>query len=144
MTSFRPQAAPPRRRFFSARRRLPTLAAILSALLVATLAGCASPGGDRAGNSPADTTAGSDWQPSLNRVVGRVYSVDLSLSYVVIDLSPYAEAQPSTGSIIITRRDDLTPTARLQVTAFRRGRTLGAQIIAGQPVPGDEVVLPNP
>jgi hypothetical protein len=44
------------------------------------------------------------------------------------------------GSELLSRTDDLRETARLRPTRYRRGRTLGCMVAAGQPAPGDEVV----
>jgi hypothetical protein len=119
------------------------------ALCTLLLAGCATRGSKS--RAPADTdseaksnaSAGpSRTVPGPVRVLGRVIAVDLRTLSVVIDLAPYVELPfDFTTRQLITRRDDLQPTARLQSSPYLRGRTLGARLIAGQPQVGDEVVF---
>lgn len=120
-------AAPNRRRFFSASIRACALAA-----LVMLAPSCAT--------RPTAEPAEPAWQTATHRLVGRIHSVDTALGYVVIDGSPTATDFPPTGTMLLSRTDDLLPTAQLRVSPFRQGRTLGADIIAGQPSPDDEVV----
>ena len=127
------QATSSRRRFFSARR-----ATSLALVALGLLGGCATPSTPEA----APATVAPDWQPSPNRFVGQVQRVDLALGHVVIEMSPYAEAPPVPGDLLISRTADLRVTAQLRVGPFRRGRIIGAAIIAGQPRRTDEVVLP--
>jgi hypothetical protein len=61
---------------------------------------------------------------------------------VVVEISPYAMIPPDfSNRILISRKDDLQPTARLQASPYLRGRTLGTRLMAGQPQVGDEVVF---
>jgi len=48
------------------------------------------------------------------------------------------------GSELIVRTLELRETGRLRVSRYLRGRTLGTDIFAGQPHPGDEVVWQAP
>jgi hypothetical protein len=90
-------------------------------------------------NAPRPITA------SPNQIVGRVLSIDANLGFAILDLAPTAPAaalQP--GARLIARTDDLRPTARLQVSRHRSGRTLGTVITDGQPAVGDEVIFRAP
>ncbi len=131
-----PTAAPTRRRFFSA----PTAVCFAALALLFALTGCTT-----ASQSPdvVEQNQTDRWQPSANRLVGHVYSVDLSLHYVVIDRSPYDDALPPAGALLTTRTEELRPTGQLRVSPYQRRHTLGAEIVAGQPNVGDEVVWPR-
>lgn len=116
------------------------------ALCSLLLAGCATrgeksaaKGGAAAGSPPAV----SHTVPSPVQVVGRIIAVDLRSLAVVIELAPYA-VLPGNERILISRLDDLRPTARLLASPYLRGRTLGARLLAGQPQVGDEVVIAPP
>jgi hypothetical protein len=84
-------------------------------------------------------------QPALNKIVGRILSVDLAQSIAVIGLTA---AQPPValpvGTELIARSDDLRETGRLSASRYVRGHTLGAQIFSGQPAAGNEVVYRVP
>jgi hypothetical protein len=125
-------------------RRAPTLA--LCALL---LAGCTTRG-------PKSPAAGDDAKkekvtakaetgrtvPGPVQVLGRVIAVDQRTLSVIVQLGPYVELPFDFATLaLISRRDDLQPTARLQSSSYLRGRTLGTRLIAGQPQIGDEVVF---
>jgi len=122
----------------------PSLALALCALL---LAGCAtrgskSPASDGTPSKPKESADSGRTIPGPVQVLGRVIAVDLRTLSVVIDLAPYVEIPFDFATRqLITRRDDLQPTARLQSSPYLRGRTLGARLIAGQPQVGDEVVF---
>jgi hypothetical protein len=74
--------------------------------------------------------------------VGRVIAVDVKTLSVIIELAPFTVMPPDySGSILISRQDDLRPTARLQASSYLRGRTLGARLLAGQALIGQEVVF---
>ena len=82
---------------------------------------------------------------SPNQIVGRVLSIDANLGFAIIDLAPAAPAAAlQTGARLSARTDDLRPTARLQVSRHRSGRTLGTVITDGQPSVGDEVIFRAP
>lgn len=127
-------------------RRASTLA--LCSLLIA---GCATrgsksstAGGDGEKDKPTATSAAATGPvtPGPVQVLGRVIAVDQRTLSVIVDLAPYV-VLPSDFATrqLIARRDDLQPTARLQSSAYLRGRTLGTRLIAGQPQVGDEVVF---
>jgi hypothetical protein len=84
-------------------------------------------------------------QPSPNRVVGRVLAVDVPHGFVIVDLAtnPPAAALVD-GAELIARTDDLRETARLRVSRYVRGRTLGTTLVSGRPSPHDEVVWRAP
>jgi hypothetical protein len=122
-------------------RRAFTLA--LCSLLIA---GCATRGAKPApkgGDSAVAPSAATEHTvPGPVQVVGRVISLDLRSLTVVIELSPFAVLPPDfNGRILISRQDDLRPTARLQASAYLRGRILGARLLAGKSQIGDEVVF---
>ena len=124
----------------------PTLAApfrrCLFCALLGFLASCTT-----APTTPRESTAESTtptWQPSPNRLVGRIHTVDMLARFVVIEASPYAGPPPPAGTELLVRTEDLTATARLRLSHFTQGRTLGAEILAGFPSPDEEVVWPRP
>ena len=82
--------------------------------------------------------------PSQNLLVGRVLAVDAGRGFAFVELtsSPPAAALAD-GADLVARTDDLRETARLRVSRYVRGRTLGAKIVSGQPAPGNEVVWPT-
>jgi hypothetical protein len=84
-------------------------------------------------------------QPSPNRLVGRVLAVDLPNGFVIVDLAgdPPAAALAD-GAELIVRTDDLHETARLRVSRYLRGRTLGTTLVSGRPSPREEVVWHAP
>jgi hypothetical protein len=64
--------------------------------------------------------------------------------FVVIEASPYAGPPPPAGTELLVRTEGLTATARLRLSTYSQGRTLGAEILAGFPSPDEEVVWPRP
>jgi hypothetical protein len=83
--------------------------------------------------------------PSRNLLVGRVLAVDAARGFAFVDLtSDPPAAALADGAELIARTDDLREIGRLRVSRYVRGRTLGAQIISGQPATGNEVVWPAP
>ncbi len=84
-------------------------------------------------------------QLSPNRLVGRVLALDLVRGFAFIDLTSEPPAAAlADGALLIARTADLRETARLRVSRYARGHTLGTTIISGQPSPGDEVVFHAP
>ena len=83
--------------------------------------------------------------PSQNLLVGRVLALDARREFAFVDLTSTAPAAALLdGTELVARTDDLRETARLRVSRYLRGRTLGAKIVSGQPAPGNEVVWPTP
>jgi len=124
--------------------------ALIPALCCLLLAGCITrkpkPAADAGGvEEPAQSAQPAQparTVPGPVQVVGRVTAVDLRTLAVVVEIAPYAVIPPAFGSrILISRKDDLQPTARLKASPYLRGRTLGTRLLAGQPQVGDEVVL---
>jgi hypothetical protein len=116
------------------------------ALCSVLLGGCATRGGkpaaDGAESKGADSAKESRTVPGPVQVVGRIIAVDSRSLSVIVELAPYAVMPPSyNGSILIARLDDLRPVARLQASAYIRGRTLGTRLLAGNPQVGNEVVF---
>jgi hypothetical protein len=116
--------------------------AFLLALCPLLLAGCATTGSKPAvAPSPADAHS-SAIVPSPSRVVGRIISVDMRELAVIIEIPPFEAAPPDfKGRVLISRMDDLHPTARMQASPYLSGRILAARLVAGRPQVGDEVVF---
>jgi hypothetical protein len=84
-------------------------------------------------------------KPSANQLVGRVLAVDLARGYAFVTLAAEPPAGTLTaGAELIVRTDDLRETARLKTSRYVRGRTLGANIVSGQPSLDNEVVFRAP
>ena len=80
---------------------------------------------------------------SANPIVGRVLAIDSANGFVIVELGSFAPSDAlAPGATLVTRTDDLQPTARLLVSRQLRGRTLGTTLVSGTPQPGDEVVKP--
>ena len=94
---------------------------------------------------PAGAPVPDALQPSPNRLVGSIFAVDAARGFAFIDLTdgPPPAALVENAELIV-RTADLRETARLRVSRYLRGRTLGTRIISGQPSPGDEVVFRAP
>ena len=82
---------------------------------------------------------------SPNKIVGRILAIDATRGFAFVTLTAAAPAAALVaGAALIVRSDDLTETGYLRASRYTRGRTLGAQIISGQPTLGDEVVFHAP
>lgn len=117
--------------------------ALSLALCSLLLAGCVSRG-TKSARPPGDTPAAAApaLVPSPVQIVGRVIAVDLPALTAIVDVYPYTNLPADfAGKIMISRTDDLRPTARLEASPYLRGRTLGARLLAGRPQVGDEVVI---
>ena len=109
-------------------------------VLLAVANGCQNVATKPAPAAPVVFTAGA-LLPSPRLIMGRVLAVDPKQGFAFVELAGEApKAGLAAGTELISRTLDLRETARLQVSAFQRGRTLGTKIVAGQPSPGDEVV----
>jgi len=97
----------------------------------------------RPGDRPASST--NALKPSANKLVGRVLAVDLvrGFAFVTLTAEPPAAALTA-GAELIVRTNDLHETARLRTSRYVRGRTLGTNIVSGQPTVDDEVVFHAP
>ncbi len=74
-------------------------------------------------------------------VVGRIVSIEPSSLSVMVEVGSFAVLPPDFATrILIARTDGLSLTARLQSSAYIRGRILGTRLIEGAPHVGDEVV----
>lgn len=124
-----------------------TQRALIFALCSLLLAGCATRGskfsaGASDSSKPDAPADASRTVPGPVQVLGRVIAVDMRTLSVIIDLAPYVSLPGDFATRpLITRRDDLQPTARLQSSPYLRGHTLGTRLVAGQPQIGDEVVF---
>jgi hypothetical protein len=86
------------------------------------------------------------YSPAMSTELGRVISYDPAAANVLIEFSSLANPPADlAGRALIARNPDtLAPTARLVAIAHRSGRVFGAYVVAGQPAPDDEVVIPPP
>lgn len=92
----------------------------------------------------ADSPTTAEVAPSPNLYVGRILALDLERQFAFVALSPSSPPAALQADLeLIARSEDLRLTAHLRTTRQVRGRTLGTQIISGQPAVGDEVVLPT-
>ena len=79
---------------------------------------------------------------SPHKIVGRIVAVDTARGFAFVSLTTTTPAAALVeGGELIVRSDDLRETGRVRTSRYTRGRTLGAQIISGQPKLGDEVVF---
>ena len=79
--------------------------------------------------------------PSPRFIIGRVVAVDPGRAFAFVELAGDAPTESfGAGEELTTRTPDLRETARLVASRHVRGRTLGTNILSGQPSPGDEVV----
>lgn len=79
--------------------------------------------------------------PSPRLFVGRIIAVDKARGFAFVELATDApKGALIEGTELLARTLELVDQGRLQASAYVRGRTLGAKILAGQPSPGDEVV----
>jgi len=79
---------------------------------------------------------------SPHKIVGRIVAVDTARGFAFVSLTTTTPAAALVeGGELIVRSDDLRETGRLRPSRYTRGRTLGTQIISGQPKLGDEVVF---
>lgn len=89
----------------------------------------------------ATTTPAEPLTPSPRLIVGRVLATDPVGAFAWVDLVFDAPAGAlGEGAELTTRTFNLRPTGTLRTSRYMRGRTLGTQIVSGQPTPGDEVV----
>ncbi len=79
--------------------------------------------------------------PSPRLIVGRVVAVDPARRFAFVELAADAPTSAlAEGTELIVRSPDLRETARLKTSRYLRGRTLGTNVVGGQPSPEDEVV----
>ncbi len=79
---------------------------------------------------------------SPHKIVGRIVAVDTARGFAFVSLATTTPAAALVeGGELIVRSDDLRETGRVRTSRYTRGRTLGTQIISGQPKLGDEVVF---
>lgn len=79
--------------------------------------------------------------PSPRLIVGRIVAVDPARRFAFVELTSDAPmAALAEGSDLIARTLELQDTGRLRASRQLRGRTLGTNIVSGQPSPNDEVV----
>lgn len=114
----------------------------LAAVLL--LGGCASRTKNPSPENAAPPT--ERYSPALSTELGRVISHDPAAATVLVEFSSFARPPADlAGRALLARNPDtLAPTARLVAAPHRTGRVFGAYVVAGQPSPDDEVVVPPP
>ncbi len=118
--------------------------ASILALCSLLLAGCATRGSNTAkgGAASSPSSQATRTLPSPVHVIGRVIAIDPRTLFVMVEAPPYTPIPADfNGRILISRTDDLRPTARLQASPYLRGRMLGTRLLSGRPQVGDEVVI---
>lgn len=92
--------------------------------------------------APAKPTLSAEaLAPSPRLIVGRIIALDPLPGFAFVELAADSpNAALASGTELVARTLELHETARLRVSRFVRGRTLGVTIVSGQPSPGDEVV----
>ena len=106
------------------------------------LAGCVSLGRKASSDTAAEAHLNATAVVSSSAlVVGRIVSIDPSNLSVLVEVGSVAVLPHDFATrILIARTDQLSSTARLQSSAYIRGRILGTRLIEGCPHVGDEVV----
>ncbi len=105
----------------------------------------ANPGVSRGAPSAATLPPADALTLSPNKIVGRIVAVDAARGFAFVSVTPGAPAAALADAVeLVVRSDDLSETGRLRTSRYTRGRTLGTQIISGQPTLGDEVVFHAP
>ncbi len=107
--------------------------------LAASVVGCAT-GRPTASSRDGGTNAVSTIRP-LDGAVGRVLQVQAGLRFVVVDYS--LNQPPPPGQRLVCYRE-AEPVAILKAGFIRRETTISADVISGNPVPGDEVRVQDP
>lgn len=135
-------------------RHLSLLRAALGGAMLLSLAGCyyLTPLPEPPPAPPAPKVAKPEPPPSAEalrlsprRLVGRILAIDAArrFAFVALASDPPAAALVE-GAELVVRTDELEETGRLRASRYTQPRTLGAEIIRGQPSPGDEVVYQAP
>jgi hypothetical protein len=106
------------------------------------LPGCQTTARDPA---PAARKTAAVYTRSPDLIVGHILAVDQARGTAIVDLMPDAPPLALIARTeLVARTRTLHPTARLTVTRYRRGSTLAAKIVAGEPAMDDEVVWRSP
>ncbi|EIQ00664.1 hypothetical protein OpiT1DRAFT_05214 [Opitutaceae bacterium TAV1] len=112
------------------------LLAGLAAISLGGFAGCAS------SSKKTVEPAGPRIGPPAQAVIGRVVSVDLQGGLAVVRLVPQPDLPLFFENLpLVSRGDDLRPTAKLTGSRQRQGNIIGTYIAAGRPRVEDEVIL---
>jgi hypothetical protein len=107
--------------------------------LAACLVGCAT--GRSTSSSPDGGTNAVVTIRPLDGAVGRVLQVQAGLRFVVVDYS--LNQPPPPGQRLVCYRET-EPVAILKAGFIRRETTISADVISGNPLPGDEVRVQEP
>ncbi len=95
---------------------------------------------NQAGSKPP-VLAADALLPSPRLFVGRIVAVNPIEGFAFVEVGADAPASALVdGTELIVRTLSLQERARVRVSRYIRGRTLGARILTGQATPGDEVV----
>jgi hypothetical protein len=112
------------------------LLACLATISLGGFAGCAS------SSKKTVEPAGPRIGPPAQAVIGRVVSVDLQGGLAVVRLVPQPDLPLFFENLpLVSRGDDLRPTAKLTGSRQRQGNIIGTYIAAGRPRVEDEVIL---
>ncbi|AHF92624.1 hypothetical protein OPIT5_22750 [Opitutaceae bacterium TAV5] len=112
------------------------LLAGLAVISLGGFAGCAS------SSKKTVEPAGPRIGPPAQAVIGRVVSVDLQGGLAVVRLVPQPDLPLFFENLpLVSRGDDLRPTAKLTGSRQRQGNIIGTYIAAGRPRVEDEVIL---
>ena len=116
-----------------------TARALLPLAVFFLVLGCSTAPAPKNASTPATELA-----PSPNLFVGRILAIDHERNFAFVALTPSAPPIALQPDIVLFARDaELRVTANLRTSRQLRGRTLGVQIISGQPSIGEEVVFPT-
>lgn len=113
--------------------RLPALTAVS----VLAFAACRTLGPEPTPLAPQVQTNAAPEEPRIRPLddsVGRIVSVNARLKFAVLDYTLYR--LPAQGQLLVAERDG-TVVGELKVNGPTRGTTLSADVISGDPKPGD-------
>lgn len=109
----------------------------LSAVSVLTFAACRTLGPEPTPIAAQVQTNAAPEEPRIRPLddsVGRIVSVNSRLKFAVLDYTLYR--LPGQGQLLVAERDG-TVVGELKVNGPTRGTTLSADVVSGDPKPGD-------
>lgn len=115
--------------------------AALAAIFISASCRHATPASPRPAPPATAVVVSGALPPSPRLIVGRVVATDIRQGFAFVQLGFDVPVSAMTPDLELTTRTlELEDTARLRVSRYVRGRTLGTTIVTGKPSPGDEVV----